>query len=216
MKTTLLLIRHGESLGNATQVFLGHTDLGLSQKGEAQAALLTKALADRKIDAFYASDLSRAYQTVAAAAAARGLPITKLPALREVNAGIWEGMKYAAIAERYPEGWRLWMQDIGAAEPPEGENVAQLQARFLACLDQIVAENPGRVVCIGTHATTIRTACARCMGVPIRALREVPWVSNASITEVVYEDGVPCLVALGRDEHLGELCTHFGDEVKLK
>ena len=33
METKLILIRHGESLGNATRTYLGHTDLDLSDKG---------------------------------------------------------------------------------------------------------------------------------------------------------------------------------------
>ena len=43
MKTTLLLVRHGESLGNRDELFLGHTDLGLSELGHRQAAALAAA-----------------------------------------------------------------------------------------------------------------------------------------------------------------------------
>ena len=36
-KTTIYLIRHGESQGNAVRKFLGHTNLDLTQKGHMQA-----------------------------------------------------------------------------------------------------------------------------------------------------------------------------------
>ena len=35
--TTLILIRHGESVANADKVFVGHTDVDLSPQGELQA-----------------------------------------------------------------------------------------------------------------------------------------------------------------------------------
>ena len=75
MKTRLILIRHGESLGNSKRIILGHTDWDLSELGYRQAALAADALADRKVDAVYSSDLIRAYNTVLPMARSRGLSV---------------------------------------------------------------------------------------------------------------------------------------------
>ena len=62
-ETTLILVRHGQSIGNATRVYLGHTNLGLTERGKMQAQLTAERLRDEKIDAIYSSDLKRAHDT---------------------------------------------------------------------------------------------------------------------------------------------------------
>ena len=66
MKTTVLLIRHGESTSNVTNSFAGHLDVALSERGRRQAELTGLYLKDTPIDAFYSSDLRRAYETALA------------------------------------------------------------------------------------------------------------------------------------------------------
>ena len=64
MKTTLYLVRHGQSLGNLNEQMLGHTDLDLSELGYRQAAATFERLKDTHFDAVYSSPLQRAYNTV--------------------------------------------------------------------------------------------------------------------------------------------------------
>ncbi len=206
-ETTLYLIRHGESLGNAKRIFLGHTDWGLSPRGEAQAAAFAKGTADMHFDVFYSSDLTRAANTVREAAAMRGLTLRVRKDLREIYAGVWEEMLFDEIAEKYPDEMFVWRNDIGSARPVGGESVAELQKRALSALSAIAAENEGRIVCVGTHATTIRSAVCALMGEPLSYMAEIPWPGNASITKVVYGDGGTKVVYMGKEEHLGELAT---------
>ena len=60
---TLLLVRHGQSAGNARRVFSGSADVPLTATGRAQAAALADRLAHEPIAAVYASPLSRARDT---------------------------------------------------------------------------------------------------------------------------------------------------------
>ena len=48
-KTKIILVRHGESLGNATGRYLGHTNLGLSEVGTQQAEVTAQYLKNEKI-----------------------------------------------------------------------------------------------------------------------------------------------------------------------
>ena len=73
--TKLILIRHGESLGNAVRKLLGHTDLDLSPLGYQQAEAAAVALKDERIDAIYSSDLLRAYNTAVPHARLRGIDV---------------------------------------------------------------------------------------------------------------------------------------------
>ncbi len=202
MKTTLLLVRHGESLGNRDELFLGHTDLGLSDLGHRQAAALAEALRDRPIDAVYSSDLLRATETVAPAAAEHGLTVIPRRGLREIFAGDWEGQRYDDLAVRWPEARATWKNNIGFACPPNGESVMELYARIEQTLAEIAAENEGKTVLCGTHATPVRATTAHLMGLGLEGMASIPWAPNASITTVVYEDGIPHLVGTAEDAHL--------------
>ena len=205
MKTTLLLVRHGESLGNRDESFLGHTDLGLSELGLRQADALAVALRGRHIDTVYSSDLCRAMQTVTPAATDHGLTVHPDCRLREIFAGEWEGRKFDDLIKEWPAERDCWKHDIGRACPPKGERVADLYDRIAAALDDIAAREAGRIVLIGTHATPIRATTARLLGIGVLGMAEVSWAPNASITTVVYEDGVPRLETIADDAHLKDL-----------
>ena len=62
MKTTVLLIRHGETEWNQLGKFQGCTDIELSKDGIKQAELLRDRL-NGDFDYIYASPLKRAYET---------------------------------------------------------------------------------------------------------------------------------------------------------
>jgi phosphoserine phosphatase len=62
MKTTVLLIRHGETEWNTLGKFQGCTDIDLSEEGIKQAQLLKDRL-NGEFDYIYASPLSRAFKT---------------------------------------------------------------------------------------------------------------------------------------------------------
>ena len=207
MKTTILLVRHGQSLGNLSETFLGYTDLGLTELGERQAAALAERLRSVPLDAVYSSDLSRAMGTVLPAARDHGLPVIPDKRLREIYAGEWEGVTFDEIARRFPDDRALWKTSIGLARPTGGESVAELGERVMAALREIAAANPGRTVLVGTHATPVRSVTARLRGYPPERMAEVDWAPNASITTIVFEDGALTLVGEADAAHLKGIVT---------
>ncbi|PYS78380.1 MAG: hypothetical protein DMF66_06650, partial [Acidobacteria bacterium] len=64
METTrILLVRHGQSQGNAERRFGGHSPTPLSELGLRQAEATARALTVENLTAIYSSDLLRAVQT---------------------------------------------------------------------------------------------------------------------------------------------------------
>ena len=65
MKTTVYLIRHGETDWNLNGRWQGHTDVPLNDIGLQQAKRLAQRLYKERVhfDVLYSSDLTRAYQT---------------------------------------------------------------------------------------------------------------------------------------------------------
>ncbi len=208
MSTTIYLIRHGQSKANEKHIFLGHHDMGLTDKGHQQAKATAAYLKSRATpDVIYSSDLSRAYQTAEATATLLGMPIVKEEQLREIYAGDWEELFFETIAETYPESFRTWLEDIGHARPNGGESVAELQERIAAIVNKLAEQHEGQVIFLFTHATSIRSFAAYVLGKTLDEVKDIPWAPNASVTKVVYEKGIFTLADYGRDDFMGSLGT---------
>ena len=210
MKTTILLIRHGESAANRTRTFAGHLDIPLSERGEEQANATAEYITSKyQIDKIYCSDLSRAYATALPIARLCGLEVEKTEKFREIYAGSWEGKTFDELQTRYASSYGVWLTDIGSAQPDGGEAVHALYERVFEALDEIVKVNEGKMVAIATHATPIRSLCCRFHGFDVSEMKNVAWVSNASVTEIVYEGGKYTLTSVDQNEHLASLATRF-------
>src|SRR5215469_2797121 len=96
----LILVRHGETVLNASGRFSGQLDTPLSARGRRQVALVGQCLAATALDAVVASDLRRARATAHAIAARHGLSVDIDPHLRERSFGTWEGLTFAEVSAR--------------------------------------------------------------------------------------------------------------------
>ena len=209
MRTRFIIVRHGQSLGNAKRIMLGHTDWDLSELGKTQAAITAKALSERHVDAVYSSDLQRAYNTVLPEAIERGLTVTPERGLREENIGDWEGRSVDEIIAEYGELFTVdWVEKFGTFCPPNGESIPALGERIAATLARIGDANPGKTILIGCHAAAIRAFWGRASGIaPEKLASTLPFPDNASYSEIDYEDGAFAPISYSNSEHLKELNT---------
>lgn len=209
MDTTLIFVRHGESEANGNGFFAGQLDIALSQRGLRQAELTARYIHENfKVDAVYASDLQRAYCTALPITKVCGTDLIKSEQLREIFAGKWQGLCFDELQMQYSESYGVWLQDIGNAHPTDGEPVKALSLRIWNAVQEIAAREQGRTVVIVTHATPIRALLCRLRGFELEHMKQIPWVSNASVT-VVRFDGTWNLEQEGVDMHLAELKTQF-------
>lgn len=205
--TNLIIVRHGNSIGNRDRIFIGQTDWGLSEIGEEQVKRTTEYLKNEKIDAVYSSDLSRAYNTVLPSAEHRGLKIHKRKGLREIYAGEWETKSFADLPVVFKESYSLWQNDIGKCRCDGGESLAELYERVKRTINKIARENEGKTVLIGTHATVIRVMNCYFHNDKVENLKEYDWVTNAAISRVEYDNGKYNILEFGYDKHLDGLVT---------
>ena len=186
--TTLLLVRHGETDWNADGRLQGHTDRPLSDFGRRQARQLAEELAEEKLDAIYASDLSRARETAEIVAARLGADVLPVRDLREIDVGEWEGLTWPEIEARYPEGARSWRERGYGWE--SGESYEQLGERVVAALTQIAADHPEERVLVVGHGGTIRATRAFIEGLSVPESRaRSRAIGNCEVFRVVTEDG---------------------------
>ncbi len=212
--TTLLLIRHGQSEANLSRVFAGNYDAPLTELGHRQAEKTAEFIAENyKVDCVYASDLIRAFETGKTVANALNLPITPNVRLREIRAGEWEALPFDDIVIKFPEEYKKWKEDIGNSSCPNGESVKMLGERVMAALIAIAEENNGKTVVIATHATPIRASQTLIEHGNLASMRDIPWVSNASVTEIIYDNGKWTVGRVGQDSHLSNCRTNLPNNV---
>ena len=214
MTTTFLLIRHGQSIANIEKRFAGHWNAPLSELGHQQAIATADYLtAQYQINAVYASDLSRAYETGKAIANKCRLPVIQNADFREINAGDWEGLCFDDLQIQFPDSYATWMHNIGEAVCDNGESVAHLQQRFSNALKKIADGNNGATIAVATHATPIRSLQCLCLQQPLSYMKSIPWVPNASVTVITYTGGNFSLVCAGYADHLGNRISKLPSNV---
>jgi probable phosphoglycerate mutase len=164
METTIILVRHGETVDNARQIMQGQMQGELNEKGREQARQVAERLANEPLDAVVASDLHRAVQTAEIIAAPHVLTVQTTPLLRERD---WGGFTGRYIPELKGE---VWPDDI------ESEEVLMERARQFLIF--ITATYPGkRVVAVG-HGIINKAILAVYAQCP---MREVQRMMNAEV-----------------------------------
>ncbi|MBN2085400.1 MAG: histidine phosphatase family protein [Anaerolineales bacterium] len=194
---TVHLIRHGETDWNRNGRWQGHSDVPLNASGRAQAARLARRLAETgaRCDAFYSSDLSRAWQTAEAIRGALGLRPSAAPALREIDLGCWSGKTRAEIEREFPDAWRQMQNEVDIPRGG-GETFAAFQARVLTWLNRAAEIHAGKILYAVTHGGCIRAAALHALGLAWAERDKIPAIRNASINALEYAAGrwqVVCL-----------------------
>jgi alpha-ribazole phosphatase len=164
------LVRHGAPEGWETHRFIGHLDVALSSRGEAQLEALARRLADTTLAAVYTSDLRRTRRSAEILAEPHALTPVEVPALREFAMGQWEGLTAAQIRERDPVAFDEWMAKVGEFQFPDGENLSQVAGRAWPAFERIVAAHADEAVAIVAHGGSNRAILCRALGLPLERI----------------------------------------------
>src|SRR6266496_5463942 len=122
--TSLVLLRHGESTWNAEGLFTGWVDVGLSDRGAAEAIAGGTLLRDSGLrpGVVHTSVLTRAIQTAHLSLEAAGqlwLPVTRSWRLNERHYGALQGKNKAQTRQEFgDEQFMLWRRSYDVP-PPE-------------------------------------------------------------------------------------------------
>ena len=168
--TLVYLFRHGEVTLAETRRFIGHLDVPLSARGEAQCLAQGARLRDTPLAALYSSDLVRARHSGELLGASRGLAPVPVPALREMAMGRWEGLTADEIRAREPDAFATWMASVGEFPFPEGESVPDLVARAWPAFERLVEAHAGARFAIVAHGGTNRAILCRLLGLSLDRL----------------------------------------------
>ena len=199
--TRVLAVRHGETAWNVENRIQGQLDIALNELGRWQAQRLAAAMAGETVDAIYTSDLRRTIETAAPTARGGRISPATDSGLRERGFGVFEGLTFTEIEQRWPEQsarWRRRELEFGAEG---GETLSEFYARSVATATRLVAAHPGQTIMIVTHGGVLDCLYRAASRVALDAPRS--WqIGNASINRLLYTPQGFTLIGWSDDHHL--------------
>lgn len=181
-----ILVRHGETIWNRQRKYQGQSDVPLTNEGRLQAKTLSERLKNEKIDVIYASDLDRTMETAKILARYHGRKVMPATLMRELSFGIWEGMTYDEIIQKWPQEYKMWQADPYNKKPPDGETLSELCERVSKFLMETAKKYPDSRILVVTHAGPIRAI----LSVLLNLKQDFFWkfkISNTSLTIIEYD-----------------------------
>ena len=154
--TTIYLIRHAEAEGNLYRIAQGQDNSNLTDRGWRQVQALEERFKDVHIDAVYSSDLYRTCATASAVFKPKGLPLRRVPELREICVGVWEQQTWGDIYRGWPEQMKYFSFQPHLWQVEGAERPQDVLERGLKAVRKIAAEHDGQTVAIFSHGYIIR------------------------------------------------------------
>jgi probable phosphoglycerate mutase len=157
----LYFIRHGQTDWNQAGRIQGSCDIHLNSTGLKQAEELCKKLfeLDYPISRIYTSKQMRALQTATVLSEASELELFPVDGLEEVNLGLWEGLSWSDVREKYPKEYEDWYHNRRYSNAHTGETYQEVVVRAMAAIHRIILENEAAVAIV-THNAVIM--CLQC------------------------------------------------------
>ncbi len=226
MKTTVIIVRHGQSTSNAQRIIQGHHDKAvLTALGEQQARTVGKTLESLSLDAVYSSPLKRARRTCELIVETIGQNASKtgnsVPAvevtdqLKEINLPLWESRPFDEVEAEYPEMYRNWREAPNQFKMPlpndDGTTTDFYPAREIwerAALfwQMLLEKHAGQTVLLVAHSAINRALIGSAIGLGPESLNSMGQ-DNCAINVLNFvgglEDGVQ-LESLNLTSHMGE------------
>ena len=198
---TLVLLRHGESEGNAENVFTGWIDLGLTGKGKDEARAVGRSFRRQGL-AFthiFVSALDRTRETARLLAGGLEHPpdhIHVSAALNERDYGELAGLNKDEARQRWGEEQvRLWRRSYVTA-PPGGESLRDVVARavpyYLRSILPLVLR--GELSLVVSHGNVLR---ALTMAIEGYGPTEIEKIEYAPAEAIIYRLHADATIAGG-------------------
>jgi probable phosphoglycerate mutase len=168
--TTLILVRHGETVDNVNQIMQGQTQGQLTAQGLLQAHRLAESLRSEPIDVFVSSDLKRSVDTCRVVAEGHGKGVVTTPLLRERDWGSFTGRYIPSLKGE------TWPDDI--------ESLEALKHRARRFMQYITDNYPGLTVLAVGHGIINKAIQAVYYDKP---MNEIPRMENAEVRRLMID-----------------------------
>ena len=182
--TRVIAVRHGETDWNRNGRMQGWAPVPLNELGREQAAAAGRWLAEQyEFDRVLSSDLLRTRQTTDLLLDGIGdRPVSYEPAWRERNMGVYQGLAYADVEDRYPT-FGLGEEAYRATDavPEGGESFRELANRVTGRFDEVLDDDGTTLVV--THGGPLRCLLGHVKGIELTEALSTHSMENCSVTE---------------------------------
>ena len=179
----LILVRHGESVGNFENRLQGQEDYDLTELGRRQAELTAARLREEEVGLVYTSPLLRAASTAAVIGRVLGQEPVTLPDVAEYIFGALSGMTYREVREHFAATAETANLPPAEREYPGEEGRAHFYKRVTEATWGVVERHADETVAIVSHGGPIALLCQTALGLPYR--RPMPFaIENCSLAVV--------------------------------
>lgn len=176
-RTTIALLRHGQTDWNIDFRLQGTSDIPLNETGLAQARAAAEAISSQW-DVIVSSPLDRAVKTAQIVAERHALGELQIePLLLERSFGEAEGMLYTE-----------WREKFSDSKVPGGESIEELEARCHRLLAHLASKYRGKRVLTVSHGALIRKLLNIASNGQLP--REGERLGNASMSVLVHDGEV--------------------------
>lgn len=180
----LFLIRHGQTDWNLEGKIQGSYDTELNSTGIAQAEELSRKVLENnyRFSKIYSSEQKRAVKTAEILSKAANVDYITIKGLEEINLGLWEGLSWSEVREKFPKEYEEWYNNRRYTKAPKGESYQDMLERVLAAVYKIINENCGDVAIV-THGAVIM--CLQCYitNTPFKEMSKFK-AGNTAITKI--------------------------------
>jgi 2,3-bisphosphoglycerate-dependent phosphoglycerate mutase len=199
--STLILVRHGQSIYNLENQFTGNLDIGLTAFGEQEATLAGQKLQNFKFDFAFTSTLIRAEESlriILEEIHQTHIKLLKTNALSQRNYGSLQGLnKEETIAAYSVKQVDLWRRSYRIC-PPGGESLADTFNRTVPFYKQEIEPKlkQNKNVLIVAHGNSLRALVKYLenitdyeiahLNIPTGIPREYIFDANLKILDVKY------------------------------
>ena len=196
----LVLIRHAHSEANAAGILSGRLpNVHLSEKGIKQAADLSQRLGSFPVAQLRISPMERCFETVQPWINDVLVPCSKNFApvndhnISEVDYGVWSGKKLSVLSKN--KLWRTVQESPSRMYFPSGEGIAQMQARAMQSVHELVDLKKKGAGVIVSHGDVIKAIVASTLGIHLDEFQRIV-IDPASITVIEYSGIKPRVLLL--------------------
>ena len=191
----LILVRHGQSVWNASNRFTGWTDVGLSEQGVEEAEDAGRQLSEIRIDVVHTSDLVRAQRTAEIIMrhneASEDVSTNYDWRLNERHYGALQGLNKTETAEQHgAEQVHIWRRSYDVA-PPEGESLEMTAERTIPYFTEEIVPDlvSGKNVLVSAHGNSLRSIVMHIDGISPEDIVSLEIPTGEPI-HYSYEEGV--------------------------
>ena len=183
--TTLIIVRHGQTVWNRDMRFQGHGDSPLTAQGRSEAHAIGKRLRQIPFNELISSDLGRARETAAFIGQYTGHSVRLEPRLRERHYGVLEGLNAGEILEKHPGVYQQLITENPDYRIPQGETHRTHYTNTIAALQEWTGSHPGGSAALVAHGGVLDNIFRYVAGLDLDHPRCV-LPANASLSIIQY------------------------------